>query len=171
MSELPEYVLERVFDAPHELVWRAWTDPDLLQRWYGLGAETIIHEFDLRVGGQWLNEMRWGDSSHFQKVVFEEVTPPDKIIWRHYSSTDSDWNSAPNLMMTDWPQLLLTTVVFEDIGGNANVRLTQLPIDATGAEIACFSAAMAGMDKGWRGGYAIMDELFVELQAKGGNDD
>lgn len=164
MSELPEYILDRVFDAPRELVWRAWTDPDLLHRWYGPGAETIIHEFDLRVGGQWLNEMRWGDKSHFQKVVFEQVTAPEKMVWRHYSSTDSDWSSTPNPMMADWPRLLLTTVMFEDRGDKTNVRLSQVPIEATDAEIACFATAMAGMDKGWGGGYAIMDEMFVELQ-------
>lgn len=167
MSELPEYVLDRVFDAPRELVWRAWTDPELLHRWYGPGAETIIHELDLRAGGQWLNEMRWGDKSLFQKVIFEEVTPPEKMIWRHFSSTDSDWNSVPNPMMADWPPLLLTAVVFEDVGEKTNVRLTQVPIEATDAEIACFAAAMAGMDKGWSGGYAIMDEMFAELQSNG----
>ena len=48
MSELPEYRLDRVFDAPRELVWRAWTDPEILHRWYGPGAETIIHTFDLQ---------------------------------------------------------------------------------------------------------------------------
>ena len=35
MSALPEYMLERIFDAPRELVWRAWTDSDLLHRWFG----------------------------------------------------------------------------------------------------------------------------------------
>ena len=75
MSELPEYVLDRVFDAPREMVWRAWTDPELLHRWYGPGAETIIHKFDLKPGGMWLNEMKWGDNSNFQKVVFQEVIP------------------------------------------------------------------------------------------------
>ena len=47
MSDLPEYVLDRTFAAPRELVWRAWTEPELLNRWYGPGAETVIHEFDL----------------------------------------------------------------------------------------------------------------------------
>ena len=71
MSERPEYVLDRVFEAPREMVWRAWTDPELLPRWYGPGAETIdrqgegacrrqiqrlvalapvLHEGDVRVG-------------------------------------------------------------------------------------------------------------------------
>ena len=46
MSDLPEYVLERVFDAPRELVWRTWTEPALLSRWYGPGVETIVHKLD-----------------------------------------------------------------------------------------------------------------------------
>ncbi|MCH9005993.1 MAG: SRPBCC domain-containing protein [Proteobacteria bacterium] len=170
MSELPEYKLERIFEAPRELVWRAWTDPELLHRWYGPGIETIIHNFDLKPGGSWLNEMKWGGKSDFSKMVFQEVTPPSMLVW-HHSSTDSDWNIITSPMMADWPRVLLTTVTFEDMGNKTNVRLTQVPVDATDAEIACFAAAMAGMDKGWGGGYAIIDEMLVELQAEGGCDE
>ncbi|MFT5134712.1 MAG: hypothetical protein ACI9SC_003193 [Gammaproteobacteria bacterium] len=165
MSDLPEYKLGRIFNAPRDLVWRAWTDPELLHRWYGPGAETIIHKFDLEPGGMWLNEMKWGDKSHFQKVVFQEVSPPEKMVWHHYSSTDAEWESSPNPMMADWLRLLLTTVLIEDMGEKTNVKLSQLPMEATDAEIACFARAMAGMDKGWGSGYTIMNELFVELQA------
>jgi uncharacterized protein YndB with AHSA1/START domain len=112
-----------------------------------------------------------GGNPHFQKVIFQEVTPPSMLVWHHYSSTDSDWNNIANPMMADWPRLLLTTVVFEEMGKKTNVRLTQVPMEATDAEIACFAKAMVGMDKGWGSGYAIMDELFVELQAKGGSDE
>ena len=166
MSELPEYVFDRVFDAPREMVWRAWTDPELLHRWYGPGAETTIHRFDLKPGGMWLNEMKWGENSNFQKVVFQEVTPPEKMVWHHFSSTDSDWNNIANPMMADWPRLLLTTVTFEDKGDKTNVRLAQIPLQATDAEITCFAGVMAGMDKGWGAGYAIIDELLVELHQK-----
>jgi uncharacterized protein YndB with AHSA1/START domain len=51
MSELPTYVLERVFDAPRELVWKTWADPALLPRWYGPRVETIIHRLELKPGG------------------------------------------------------------------------------------------------------------------------
>ena len=165
MSELPEYVLDRLFDAPREMVWRAWTDPDLLHRWYGPNIETIIHKFDLMPGGMWLNEMKWGGNSNFSKMIFQEVSEPSKLVWHHHSSTNSDWNDTPNPMMADWPRLLLTTVKFEDMGGKTNVRLSQVPLEATDAEIACFAEAMVNMDKGWGSGYAIMDEMFVELQA------
>lgn len=164
MTDLPEYQLDRVFDAPRETVWRAWTDPELLARWYGPGADTIIHRFELKPGGAWLNEMKWGNNSNFQKVVFKEVIPPEKLVWHHHSCTDSDWNDTANPMMADWPRLLLTTVTFEDKGDKTGVRLTQVPLEATDAEIACFAEAMAGMDKGWGSGYAMLDEILTELR-------
>ena len=164
MSDLPEYVLERLFDAPREMVWQAWTDPELLSRWYGPGAETVIHKFDLEPGGEWLNEMRWGEKSNFQRVVFQEVTAPLKMVWHHYSSTDAEWNSVPNAMMPNWPALLLTTVLFEEKGAQTNVRLSQVPMEASDAEIACFAEMMSNMDKGWGAGYSILDEVFAELQ-------
>lgn len=170
MSELPEYKLDRIFDAPRALVWRAWTDPEILHRWYGPNIETVIHKFDLKPGGAWLNEMKMSTMSDFSKMVFQEVTEPEKLVW-HHSSSDSDWNIITNPMMADWPRVLLTTVIFEDMGEKTNVRLSQIPIEATDAEIACFTSIMAGMDKGWGGGYAIIDELLAELQAEGGSDE
>lgn len=166
MSKLPEYILDREFDAPRAMVWRAWTDPALLARWYGPGVETIIHDYDLKPGGAWLNEMKWGGKSDLSKMVFQEVVPPEKLVW-HHSSTDADWNIVANPMMPDWPRVLLTTVTFEESGGKTHVRLTQIPLDATDAEIACFAGAMAGMDGGWGKGYAVLDEMFAELRAAG----
>ncbi len=166
MTDLPEFVLDRIFNAPRELVWRAWTDPELLPRWYGPGAETIVHKFDLKPGGLWLGEMKWGEKSHFSKVVFQEVEQMQKLVWLH-SSSDSDWNIISSPMMPDWPRVLLTTVIFEDMGDKTNVRLIWIPFEAADAEIACFAAASVGMDKGWGKGYALMDELLTELQAGG----
>ena len=164
MSELPEYKLERIFNAPREMVWKAWTDPEILHRWYGPGAETTVHQFDLKPGGMWLNEMKWGGNSNYQKVIFQEVEEPEKMVWHHYSATDANWNSTKNPMMADWPALLLTTVIFEQKGDQTNVILTQIPMDATEAEITCFTEMMAGMDNGWGSGYKIIDEILKELQ-------
>lgn len=164
MSELPEYIIDRVFDAPREMVWRAWTNPDLLSRWYGPGVDTLVHEFDLKPGGVWRNEMKWGEKSDLSKMTFQEVVLHEKIVW-HHSSTDADWNVISNPMMADWPRVLLATVTFEEAGAKTNVRLTMVPLDATDAEAACFAGAMSGMDNGWGGGYKVLDELLAELQA------
>ncbi len=165
MSDLPVYKLERVFAAPRELVWKAWTDPEILHQWYGPGVETTIHKFDLKPEGVWLNEMNWGGDSHYQKVVFKEVNAPEKMKWLHYSSTDDEWNIKANPMMPDWPRILLTEVMFEEKDGETCVVLTQTPFEATETEIAFFAQVMSNMDKGWGGGYAVLDQILAELQA------
>lgn len=163
MTDLPEYVLDREFDAPKDLVWRSWTDPELLARWYGPGVETIIHAYDLKPGGEWRNEMKWGDTSDLSKMVFQEVVEGEKIVWLH-SPADAEWNVTSSQMMPDWPRVLLTTVTFTELDGKTNVRLTQVPVDATDAEIECFANMMAGMSNGWGSGYKTIDDILAELQ-------
>jgi uncharacterized protein YndB with AHSA1/START domain len=164
VSDLPTYVLERVFDAPRELVWKTWTDPKLLPRWYGPNVETIVHLLELKPGGLWLLEMKRGGNSHYQRVEYAEVTPPERLVWLH-SSSDADWNIIASPMMADWPRVLLTTVTFEEDGGRTKMRLTWVPHEASEAEIACFAAAMGGMGKGWDAGMKLLAELLAELQA------
>ena len=164
MSELPTYVLEREFDAPRELVWRTWTDPELLPRWYGPRVDTVIHKLDLKPGGLWLVEMKWDGNSNHQRIEYTEVSPPERLVWLH-SMTDSEWNIAANPMMPDWPRALLTTVTFEEDGERTKLRLTLSPHEASEAEIACFAAAMEGMGKGWGAGMELLAELLAELQA------
>ena len=68
-------------------------------------------------------------------------------------------------MMPDWPRVLLTTVTFTDNGGKTLLKLTWVPHNASAAELACFEAAMAGMDKGWASGMEMLAEMLAELQS------
>ena len=164
MSDLPTYVLERVFDAPCALVWKTWTDPKLLPRWYGPNVETIVHRLELKPGGLWLVEMKWGGNSMFQRVEYTEVKPPERLAWLH-SSSDAGWNIIPSPMMADWPRVLLTTVTFEDVGGRTKLRLTWVPYEASAAEITCFASAIGSLNKGWGAGMELLEKLLAELQA------
>jgi uncharacterized protein YndB with AHSA1/START domain len=163
MGDLPRYVLDRVFEAPRALVWKTWTDPALLPRWYGPNVETIIHRLDLKPGGLWQVEMRWDGKSGYQRAEYTEVTPPERLVWLHASS-DADWNIIPSPMMADWPRVLLTTVTFAEDGPRTRMRLTWVPHQASAAEIACFAAAIDGMGKGWEAGMKLLAELLSELQ-------
>lgn len=164
MTELPTYVLDREFDAPADLVWRTWTDAELLPRWYGPRVETIIHQLDVKPGGLWLNEMKWDGNSNYQRVEYTEVSPPNRLVWLH-SMSDADWNVIANPMMPDWPMVLLTTITFEESRGRTKMRLTWVPHEASEAEIKCFAAAIGGMDKGWGAGMELLSALLAELQA------
>lgn len=169
MNDVPTYVLEREFDAPRELVWKTWTDPELVARWYGPNVETIVHKMETKPGGLWLVEMKWGDASkgvtsRYERIEYTEVTPPSRLVWLQ-SVTDADSNWAPNPMMPDWPRVLLTVVTFEADGDRTKLRLTWTPHEASEAERACFAGAMANLDKGWGAGMAVLEDLLAELQA------
>jgi len=164
VSDLPQYVLDRSFKAPRATVWKTFSDPDLLARWYGPGVETIIHKFDLKAGGQWLNEMRMKGNSMYSVQDFKEVIDQEKIVF-HQGNSDADWNVTSNPMMPDWPQILHTEITFEDKGEDTQMKLVWTPHDASDDEIACFANAVSQMGRGWEAGMSIIDEILVELQA------
>jgi uncharacterized protein YndB with AHSA1/START domain len=162
MTNLPEYVIDQTFNAPRATVWRAWTEAEPLAEWYGPGVETVIHALDVRAGGHWRNEMRWGENSMFSQMSYTEVVEGEKLVWLH-ESTDADWTAAPNPMMPEWPVTLLTTVTFKDHEGGTKVRLSQILHNATEAQCASFAATMAGMDKGWGSGFKILEKVLGVL--------
>jgi len=83
----PEELAARVLDAPRELVFRAWTDPDHLAKWWGpKGFTNTFQEFDLRPGGVWRFVMHGPDGVDYKnKSVFVEVVKPERIVFHHVS--------------------------------------------------------------------------------------
>ena len=80
-----EIVMTRVFDAPRELVFKAWTDPEHVTQWWGPhGFTTTIHEMDVRPGGVWRFVMHGPDGVDYQnKVVYIEVVKPERLVYSH----------------------------------------------------------------------------------------
>jgi uncharacterized protein YndB with AHSA1/START domain len=78
-----EIVITRVFDAPRELLWKAWTDPQQVVQWWGpRGFTTTIHEMDVRPGGVWRQTMHGPDGTDYpNKSVFIEVVKPERIVY------------------------------------------------------------------------------------------
>ena len=156
------FKMTRDFDAPKDMVWRAWTEADLVQRWYGPGVETVIHEFEVKPGGLWLNEMRMGERSMNQRMEFTEVSPTDRLVFL-MSNADENWEITANPMMPDWPRTLLTTVTLEDREGGTLLTLNWDPHEATDAERSAFAAAASDFNKGWGAGMNIIDEILAEI--------
>jgi uncharacterized protein YndB with AHSA1/START domain len=80
-----EIVLSRVVDAPRELVWKVWTEPEHVVRWWGPdGFTTSIKTMDVRKGGVWEHVMRGPDGVEYpNKSVFREVVRPERIVYAH----------------------------------------------------------------------------------------
>ena len=80
-----EIVVSREFNAPREVVWEAWTNPEHVAQWWGpRGFTTTIEEMDVRPGGVWKHVMHGPDGTNYpNKSVFKEVVKPERIVYSH----------------------------------------------------------------------------------------
>ena len=83
-----ELIITRKLDAPVELVWEVWTDPNHIINWWGPdGFTNTIHTMDLRPGGEWNLVMHGPDGTDYKnKSIFKEVILYKKIIYEHVSA-------------------------------------------------------------------------------------
>lgn len=122
-----ELVINRVFDAPRERVWKAWTEPERFMRWWGpRGFTSPACEIDLRVGGKYLACMRSPEGQEVWSTgVYRELVPRAKIVYAD-SFSDAKGNAVPAShygIPGEWPSELLVTVTFEDVGGKTKMTL------------------------------------------------
>ena len=80
-----EVIFSRLLDAPRELVWRAWTEPEHVHQWFGpAGFTTTTHEFDFVPGGVWRFIMHGPDGTDYpNRIVFREVVPPSRLVYEN----------------------------------------------------------------------------------------
>ncbi len=120
-------VITRIFDAPREAVWKAWTDPEHLKRWWGPKDFTSpVNRIDLRAGGKYLGCMRSPEGKDYWSTgVYREIVPMERLVMTD-SFADEKGNIVPASLYGlagDWPIELLVTVTFEDIGGRTKMTL------------------------------------------------
>ena len=77
-----ELLITRLFDAPVDLVWEAWTNPEHIANWWGPdGFTNTIYQMDLRPGGEWNLTMHGPDGTDYKnKSIFKEVIPRKKLV-------------------------------------------------------------------------------------------
>lgn len=87
-----ELVLTRLFDAPRELVWKAWTDPQHVPQWWGpVGFTTTTHKMDVRPGGVWRFVMHGPDGRDYQNLItYGEVVEPEYLAYKHGGDKDCE---------------------------------------------------------------------------------
>jgi uncharacterized protein YndB with AHSA1/START domain len=127
VDETERMVVTRVFDAPRELVWKAWTDPKYVMQWWGpKGFTSPACTMDFRVGGKYLFCMRTPDGQDcWTGGEYREIIPHEKIVSTMYFA-DSNGNRVDpaelgieHEVIDDSPDVIL----FEDIG-NGQTKLT-----------------------------------------------
>ena len=126
-NETERMVITRIFDAPRELVWKAWTDPQYVMQWWGpKGFTAPVCKIDFRVGGKFLCCMRSPDGQEgWNAGEYYEIVPCEKIVSSMYFSDSKGNKIEPEQLGIELEAIddAHNVVLFEDIG-NGQTRLT-----------------------------------------------
>jgi uncharacterized protein YndB with AHSA1/START domain len=160
-NDLQEFVITRVFDAPRDLVWKAFTEPQRMKEWWGPKGVTITKsEMDLRPGGSYHYAMRTPDgNTMWGKFVYREITPPSRMVFVN-SFSDEAGGVTRHPMAPTWPLEMLSTFSFEEEDGKTRFTVRWSPLNASEEERATFAAGHASMQQGWGG---TLDKLAAYL--------
>ncbi|PJA87200.1 MAG: ATPase [Candidatus Moranbacteria bacterium CG_4_9_14_3_um_filter_42_9] len=158
-----ELIIKRVFNAPVERVWRAWTDPEEAKKWWGpKGFTAPVVEIDFRVGGKYLYCMRGAATSggkeqdFWSTGVYQEITPLEKIIVID-SFSDEKGNVVPAThygMSADFPREMKVVEIFEAQGDMTKFTLRHKGFPANDIE---------GARAGWN---SSLDKLAESLEGQ-----
>jgi uncharacterized protein YndB with AHSA1/START domain len=140
-----EIRIERVFDAPRDRVWRAFTSPTLLARWWGRGNELDVEKWEFERGGHWRFVERGPDGVHGFEGRFREIVPEERI------AQTFEWDGMPGHVAID-------TAVFEEVEGD-RTRIVSTSLFHTTEERD--GMLHAGMEDGLNQSYAALDRLLA----------
>lgn len=127
-----DIVITRIIDAPLEMVWKAWTDPEMVMRWWGPKYYTSPWcKIDLRVGGKFIFAMRapkeQGGMENFTAGVYQKIVPLERLEFTQ-GLADKDGNRidpAEIGMPPDFPKEIRTVIVFRPKGNMTELTITE----------------------------------------------
>lgn len=147
-----EFVITRLFDAPRDLVWKAFTEADRLMQWWGPKGFRMIHaKVDLRPGGVFHYGMLAPDGSEmWGKWTFREIVAPERLVMIS-SFSDKDGGLTRHPMAPTWPQQMLGTTTLMAQGNKTLLTNAVVAHEASAEEIATFNAGFESMTQGFGG--------------------
>jgi uncharacterized protein YndB with AHSA1/START domain len=139
--------IERVFNAPRDRVWWAFTDPELVKQWWGRGNKLVIERMEVERGGHWRFVEHGPEGVHGFEGRFREVTPPERLVWTF------EWDGMPGYVCVD-------TVTFEDLGDGTTKVVTDSLFHTTEERDGMLQS---GMEQGLNESYVALDRLLATL--------
>ena len=154
-----DFIISRTFDAPRELVWKAFTDPEHLKHWWGPRGFTVrAAKMDFRAGGSYHYCMRSPDGRDmWGKFVYREILTPERIVFIN-SFSDENGGLTRHPMSPTWPLEMLSTLTFAEQQGTTTLTIRWSPYNANEAERKTFEDGRQGMYQGWTGTLDQLDD-------------
>jgi len=156
------FTLTRVLDAPRELVWKAWSEPERLGQWWGpKGCTVEVRKLEFRPGGFFHYAMLYpgGNPPMWGRFIYRAIEKPRSITWLNsFSNEGCGVTRAPFEIV--WPLELLNTVTLAEQSGRTTLDLHAVPHGETDEERKTFLGFFASLEQGFGG---TMDQLAAFL--------
>lgn len=143
-----ELTMTRVFDAPRELVWKVWTDPEHAIHWWGPRWHSARHiEMDVRPGGKWRNCLRSAETGEdlWHHGVFKEVVPPERLVFTFAWEAEGERGLET-----------LVTATFIDENGKTRMKFHHAPFQSI--------EERDGHNGGWTSTFDRLDDVLAQLK-------
>lgn len=159
-----ELLITRTFNAPRELVFQCWTQPEHLAHWWGpTGMELEVLSHDLRPGGAFHFSMKAPDGFQmWAKFVYNEITSPEKLVYTS-SFSDAEANIIRAPFSPIYPLEVFNSMKFEEQDSRTVLTLRGGPVNSTEEEAAFYASMMDDMQQGFGGTFAQLDEYLAKL--------
>lgn len=157
--------LTRAFNAPRDIVFKAWTEPERLAKWWGpKGFDFVVASMDLRPGGAFHYCMRGPNGMEmWGKLVYEEIVAPERLVFVN-SFSDKDGGLTRHPMSATWPLEIHNTLTLTEENGKTTLTLHGGPVNATEAERQTYAAGRSGLQQGMAGSFAQLDAYLETLK-------
>ena len=161
----PEFVITRLFDAPRELVWKTFTDPEHMQHWWGpKGFKARVVKMDFWPGGVYLYSLKSPDGHEmWGKFVYREIVAPERVVLIN-SFSDENGGLTRHPLSPTWPLEMLSVFTFAEQDGKTLFTLKWSPYNATDTERQTFEAGRKSMQGGWTGTLDQLTEYLSKIQ-------
>jgi uncharacterized protein YndB with AHSA1/START domain len=158
------FAIARIFNAPRDLVFSVWTEPQHLKLWFGPKDFTIpISHLNLVPGGAFHYCLRASNGVEmWGKWIFKEIAPPERILFVNTFS-NKHGNITRHPYVANWPLEMLTSATFTEVNGKTTIYLQWTPINANAAEQRTFDTMHDAMNQGWTGTFDQLDDYLVTL--------
>jgi len=157
-----EFIISRAFDAPRDLVWKAWTERERLMQWFGpKGFTMAAAKMDFRPGGQLHYCLKSPDGKEmWGKFVYREIVAPERIVLVN-SFSDEKGGLTHHPFKPTWPREMLSTTAFTEQAGTTTITLEWHPLNPTDEERKTFDSSHDGMKQGWTGTFDQLAEYLA----------
>jgi uncharacterized protein YndB with AHSA1/START domain len=161
------FFISRLFDAPVEKLFKAFTEPEQLRLWFGPKGSTILAgRMDLRPGGVYhYGMLTENDREMWGKWVFREISAPERIVFIS-SFSDALGGVTRHPLSAGWPLETISAVLFQEKDGKTMLTIQGSPFHATPLERDTFSDAFDEMRMGWEGTLEQLETYLAALKRR-----